>query len=105
MVGYEVAEIKSRIKASEERMTKADAFEKACRLGFKGDFSLEVEIDHPEYKSCDYRTGIEANIEDDKVIVAHRSKDPLDKLVLPAQNPDFRYQRHFVSHCNNHSHS
>ena len=51
-------------------MTKAEEFEKAWRLGFKGDFSLVDEIYHPDYKSFDSRTGIEANIEDDKVIAA-----------------------------------
>ena len=29
-------------------MTKAEAFEKAWRLGFKGDFSLVDEIYHPD---------------------------------------------------------
>ena len=51
-------------------MMKAEKFEKAWRLGFKGDFSLVDEIYHPDYKSFDYRTGIEANIEDDKVIAS-----------------------------------
>ena len=51
-------------------MTKAKKFEKAWRLWFKGDFSLVDEIYHPDYKSFDYRTGIEANIEDEKVIAS-----------------------------------
>jgi len=51
-------------------MTKAEAYDKAWRLGRKGDFSLVDEIYHQNYKSIDYRTGIEANIEDDKVIVS-----------------------------------
>ena len=55
-------------------MTKAEAYEKAWRLGFKRDFSLVDEIYLPDYKSYDYRTGIEANIEDDKVIVSSRNQ-------------------------------
>ena len=55
-------------------MTKAGAYEKAWRLGFKRDFSLVDKIYHPDYKSYDYRTGIEANIEDDKVIVSSRNQ-------------------------------
>ena len=51
-------------------MTKAEKFEKAWRLGFKGDFSLVDDVYHSDYKSFDYRTGIEANIEDDKVIAS-----------------------------------
>ena len=55
-------------------MTKAEEFDKAWRLGFKSDFSLVDEIYHPDYKSYDYRTGIEANIKDDKVIVSSRNQ-------------------------------
>ena len=51
-------------------MTLAEAYDKAWRLGRKGDFSLVDEIYHQNYKSIDYRTGIETNIEDDKVIVS-----------------------------------
>ena len=51
-------------------MTKAEKFEKAQRIGLKGDFSLVDKIYHPDYKSFDYRAGIEANIEDDKVIAS-----------------------------------
>ena len=31
-------------------MTRAEAFDKAWRLAFKGDFSLYDEIYHPEFK-------------------------------------------------------
>ena len=50
-------------------MTKAEAYDKAWRLGARGDFSLVDQIYHHDYSSFDYRTGIEANIEDDKLIV------------------------------------
>ena len=42
-------------------MTKAEAYDKAWRLGARGDFSLVDQIYH-----SDYRTGIDANIEDEK---------------------------------------
>ena len=51
-------------------MTKAEIYEKAWALAQKNDFSLVDEIYHPDYKSFDFRTGIYANIEDDKVIVS-----------------------------------
>ena len=52
-------------------MTRTEAWEKAWRLVAKEkDYSLVDEIYHQNYKSIDYRTGIEANIEDDKVIVS-----------------------------------
>ena len=66
-------------------MTKAEVFEKAWRLGFKGDFSLVDEIYHSDYKSFDYRTGIEANIEDDKVIASTLGEsvilDPIERCL------------------------
>ena len=48
-------------------MTKAEAYDKAWRLGARGDFSLVDQIYHPDYSSFDYRTGIDANIEDDRL--------------------------------------
>ena len=49
-------------------MTKAEEYVAAWRLGYRGDFSLVDRIYHSDYNSFDYRTGIEANLEDDKVI-------------------------------------
>ena len=42
-------------------MTRAEAFDKAWRLGFKGDFSLYDEIFHPEFKGV--LAEVELNIE------------------------------------------
>ena len=50
-------------------MTKAEAYEKAWRLGYKGDFSLVDQIYHPEYSAFEDTTGITANLEDDKTVV------------------------------------
>jgi hypothetical protein len=49
-------------------MTKSEAYEKAWRLGFKGDFSLVDEIYHAEYSAVDHTTGIKTNLKDDKNI-------------------------------------
>ena len=51
-------------------MTKGELFEKAWRLGFKGDFHLVDEIYHPDYKAIDHRFGIETNIDSDKAIIS-----------------------------------
>ena len=51
-------------------MTKAEEYVAAWRQGYRGDFSLVDRIYHPDYKSFDYRTGIEANLDDDKVITS-----------------------------------
>ena len=48
-------------------MTKAEAYDKAWRLGLKGDFSLVDKIYHPDYLAYDYRAGVEVNLEMDKV--------------------------------------
>ncbi len=42
-------------------MTRAEAFDKAWRLAFKGDFSLYDEIFHPEFKGV--LAEVELNIE------------------------------------------
>ena len=50
-------------------MTKAETYERAWRLGYKGDFSLVDGIYHPEYSAFEDTTGITANLEDDKTVV------------------------------------
>ena len=56
-------------------MTKGKLFEKAWRLGFKGDFHLVDEIYHPDYKSFDFRARIFSNINDDKIIASSYTED------------------------------
>ena len=51
-------------------MTRAEAFDKAWRLGIKGDFSLVDEIYHPEYKAVDAYSGVEVNLESDKEVAS-----------------------------------
>ena len=51
-------------------MTKAEAFDKAWRLGIKGDFSLVDEIYHPDYKALDAYSGVEVNLEADKEVAS-----------------------------------
>ena len=50
-------------------MTQAEAYDKAWRLGFNGDFSLVDKIYHPDYSAFDYRAGVEVNLEMDKVVI------------------------------------
>ena len=54
-------------------MSKVEEYFTAWNQAMKGDFSLVDKLYHPNYKSFDLRTGIMANIEDNKVIVAHLS--------------------------------
>ena len=51
-------------------MTRAEAFDKAWKLGLKGDFSLVDEIYHPEYNAFDNTSGVEVNLEADKIAVS-----------------------------------
>ena len=51
-------------------MTRAEAFDKAWKLGLKGDFSLVDEIYHPEYTAFDNTSGVEVNLESDKIAVS-----------------------------------
>ena len=61
-------------------MTKAETYEQAWRLGFKGDFSQVDSLYHPEYSTIDHTTGIKSNLNDDKVVVSTLS----DSIVLGA---------------------
>ena len=51
-------------------MTRAEAFDKAWRLGIKGDFSLVDDIYHPDYKALDAYSGVEVNLEADKEVAS-----------------------------------
>ena len=55
-------------------MTKAESYEQAWRLGFKGDFSQVDKLYHPDYSTIDYTTGIKSNLNDDKVVVSTLSE-------------------------------
>ena len=50
-------------------MTKAEAYEKAWRLGYEGNFSLVDQIYHPQYSAFEDTTGITAKFEDDITVV------------------------------------
>ena len=51
-------------------MTRLEAFDKAWKLGLKGDFSLVDEIYYPEYTAFDNTSGVEVNLEADKIAVS-----------------------------------
>ena len=73
-------------------MTKAGAYEKAWRLGFKRDFSLVDEIYHPEFSTIDHTTGIKSNLNDDKVVVSTHS----DYIVLGAYEVVYESKEHLT---------
>ena len=51
-------------------MTKAEAFDEAWRLASKGDFSMVDEVYHSEYTAFDNTSGVEVNLESDKIAVS-----------------------------------
>ena len=50
-------------------MTKAEEFDKARRLAYKGDFSLVEKLYHPGCKSFDHRVGMEVNLDMQNALV------------------------------------
>ena len=55
-------------------MTKGEAYLRAWKLGFKGDFSEINEIYHPEYSAIDAATGVKVNLNMDKTIGSELGK-------------------------------
>ena len=50
-------------------MTKAEEFDKAWRLGSKGDFSLVDKIYHPKYCAIQKNINVEVDLEADKIVI------------------------------------
>ena len=50
-------------------MTKAEEFDQARRLAYKGDFSLVEKLYHPDCKSFDHRVGMEVNLDMQNALV------------------------------------
>ena len=51
-------------------MTKAEEFDKAWRLGSKGDFSLVDKIYHPKYRAIQKNINVEVDLDSDKIVVS-----------------------------------
>ena len=56
-------------------MTKAEAYEKAWKLGFRGDFSMVDQIYHTEYRAVQRNLNVEVDLEADKVVVSTISEN------------------------------
>ena len=51
-------------------MTKAEEFDKARRLAYKGDLSLVHEIYDPDCKHFDHRFGMEVNLDMQSAVIS-----------------------------------
>ena len=69
-MGYAISEIKSRITAQGNRMTKGEELAVAWRRGYmRKDYSLIEPLLHQEYLCTDYRMGLDANFESEKALM------------------------------------
>lgn len=62
-------EVKSQTTALGECMTKAEEFDQARRLAYKGDFSLVEKLYHPDCTHFDHRVGMELNFDMQSAVV------------------------------------
>ena len=51
-------------------MTKEEVFDKAWKLGLKGDFSLVDEIYHPKYRAIQKNINVEVDLDADKIVIS-----------------------------------
>ena len=51
-------------------MTKAEMFDKAWKLGLKGNFSLVDKIYHQKYKAVHREVNVEVDLDADKIVMA-----------------------------------
>ena len=74
MVSYTIVETKTLPTASGLAMTKEEVFDKARRLGLKGDFSLNDEIYHPKYRAVQKNINVEIDLDSDKIVMSTLSE-------------------------------
>ena len=101
LVGFVVSEIKSRIPAQGERMTKAEEFDKARRLAYKGDFSLVEKLYHPDCTHFDHRVGMELNFDMQSAVMSAYENITFGPYRVIYENTDFlcihRYVRNSLT--------
>ena len=51
-------------------MAKAEAYEKAWILGFKGDYSIVDQIYHPKYRATQKNINVEVDLDSDKIVIS-----------------------------------
>ena len=63
-------ELGNRNLAKRLQMTKAEMFDKAWKLGLKGNFSLVDKIYHQKYKAVHREVNVEVDLDADKIVMA-----------------------------------
>ena len=78
-------------------MTKAEEFDKARRLAYKGDFSLVEKLYDPNCKHFDHRAGMEVNLDTQNAIMSAYENSIFGPFRVIYENEEFvcihRYSR------------
>ena len=70
-------------------MTKAEEFDKARRLAYKGDFSLVEKLYHPDCKHFDHRVGLEVNLDMQSALMTAYENTTFGPYRVIYENEDF----------------
>ena len=70
-------------------MTKAEEFDKARRLAYKGDFSLVDKLYHPDCKHFDHRVGLEVNLDMQSALMTAYENTTSGPYRVIYENEDF----------------
>ena len=70
-------------------MTKAEEFDKARRLDYKGDFSLVEKLYHPDCKHFDHRVGLEVNLDMQSALMTAYENTTFGPYRVIYENEDF----------------
>ena len=70
-------------------MTKAEEFDKARRLAYKGDFSMVDKLYHPDCKHFDHRVGLEVNLDMQSALMTAYENTTFGPYRVIYENEDF----------------
>ena len=71
------------------RVRKAEEFDKARRLAYKGDFSLVEKLYHPDCKHFDHRVGLEVNLDMQSALMTAYENTTFGPYRVIYENEDF----------------
>ena len=70
-------------------MTKAEEFDKARRLAYKGDFSLVEKLYHPDCKHFDHRVGLDVNLDMQRALMTAYENTTFGPFRVIYENEEF----------------
>ncbi len=77
-------------------MTKAEEFDKARRLAYKGDFSLVEKLYHPDCKHFDHRVGLEVNLDMQSALMTAYENTTFGPFRVIYENEEFLCIQRYV---------